>query len=155
MLVAMSLPEVESCVERVVRVFADALSRAKGWDAEEAEAKARAHIATRLPEDRAGHQFLNVIIDDAVVGCLWFEERLDHDPSQVYIFDIEIHEDQRGKGFGTVALGALEDKARELGADEIALAVFGDNTGAIRLNERLGYRPTETGAAGMQMAKRL
>jgi len=51
-------------------------------------------------------------------------------------------EDLRGQGYGTQTLQAVEDMVRQMGISEIWLHVFGHNTGARRLYERLGYEVT-------------
>ncbi|MHC4492717.1 MAG: GNAT family N-acetyltransferase, partial [Planctomycetota bacterium] len=96
-----------------------------------------------------------IVVDGSPVGTLWFAEQLDETPPRVYIYDIEVDEEHRGKGVGTAAQQALDDEARRLGAEEIMLSVFSRNPGAIRLYERLGFRPNERGKAGMRMSKPL
>ena len=46
----------------------------------------------------------------------------------------------RGLGLGTALLERAEGTARDLGKSRMALSVIGENEGAIRLYERLGYR---------------
>ena len=46
----------------------------------------------------------------------------------------------RGQGTGTRLLAAAEDLARVNGFEEMSIQVYGQNTGAVRLYERLGYR---------------
>jgi RimJ/RimL family protein N-acetyltransferase len=60
-----------------------------------------------------------------------------------FIYDIEIYEPFRRRGYASQALLAAEDKARELGLKAIALHVFGYNTGARALYDKLGYRVTD------------
>ncbi len=50
----------------------------------------------------------------------------------------------RGSGIGTKLLSQAEDKARELGKTKMKLSVIGENTGAIRLYERVGYTTYRT-----------
>jgi ribosomal protein S18 acetylase RimI-like enzyme len=49
--------------------------------------------------------------------------------------------EQRGRGYGTAALAALEETLRPRGVTRIGLNVFGKNTGAQRLYARVGYYP--------------
>ena len=64
--------------------------------------------------------------------------------------DIVIDEPYRRRGYGQAAMLALEDSVRSLGLRGIALHVFGHNTAARALYERLGYTVTN-----INMAKRL
>jgi ribosomal protein S18 acetylase RimI-like enzyme len=102
-------------------------------------ARARRHVEELLPQGQrtAGQHFHRIVVDGSPVGTLWFAEQLDETPPRVYIYDIEV------------------DEARRLGAEEIMLSVFSRNPGAIRLYERLGFRPNERGKAGMRMSKPL
>ena len=50
----------------------------------------------------------------------------------------------RGMGVGTALLRKAEERARSMGKRTMSLGVIGDNAGAIRLYERLGYRCTYT-----------
>ena len=56
----------------------------------------------------------------------------------------------RRRGYGEQAMAAIEDKVRELGLDTIDLHVFGFNTAARALYEKMGYSVTD-----VNMRKRL
>ncbi|HSO28244.1 MAG TPA: GNAT family N-acetyltransferase, partial [Anaerolineales bacterium] len=71
-------------------------------------------------------------------------------PPTAFIYDFVIDEAYRRRGYGRLALLALEDKAREMGIDQIALHVFGHNHAARALYESVGYQVTN-----LQMAKAL
>jgi ribosomal protein S18 acetylase RimI-like enzyme len=68
----------------------------------------------------------------------------------VFIYDIEVDEAFRGRGYGRAALLALEPLARELGYDTVGLHVFGDNEVARNLYRTSGYVETD-----VMMNKRL
>jgi ribosomal protein S18 acetylase RimI-like enzyme len=62
----------------------------------------------------------------------------------------------QGRGVGTQLLAASEEVARQRGYDEIHLSVYLDNTRAIRLYERMGWRRlAPDGSWQGLMAKRL
>jgi len=145
-------PYLERSITRFAASFpADVMSQ------EEILPAARRHIEGLLPQGRQtrGQHFHRIVVDGDPVGTLWWAEQLDETPPRVYVYDIEVDEEHRGKGVGTAAMQALEEEARRLGAKEVMLSVFFKNPGAIRLYERLGFRPSETGKAGMRMAKPL
>ncbi len=50
----------------------------------------------------------------------------------------------RGRSVGTALLRKAEARARSMGKRVMSLGVIGENEGAIRLYERLGYRTTQT-----------
>jgi ribosomal protein S18 acetylase RimI-like enzyme len=83
------------------------------------------------------------------VGVIWIgphQQRAD----AVFLYDIEIDEAHRGKGYGRAALLAAEQILVDAGVREIGLNVFGFNDGARRLYESLGYR-----TLSVQMSKPL
>jgi ribosomal protein S18 acetylase RimI-like enzyme len=65
--------------------------------------------------------------------------RSDGEPEHWWVFDIEIHEQFRGRGLGRLAMRQAEDVARAEGAKTLGLNVFGNNTVARRLYESLDY----------------
>ena len=57
---------------------------------------------------------------------------------------IAVNSASRGLGAGTSLMLKAEEKARSLGKTNMSLHVVGENTGAIRLYQRLGYTITRT-----------
>jgi ribosomal protein S18 acetylase RimI-like enzyme len=62
---------------------------------------------------------------------------------KAFIYDIEVREEQRRRGYGRELLDAGASAAVELGATTLGLNVFGPNDGARALYERAGYATTE------------
>lgn len=59
-----------------------------------------------------------------------------------WIYDIEVMEDHRGKGYGRAILHAAEQETLKNGVNSIGLNVFGTNTVARSLYESAGYEIT-------------
>lgn len=72
------------------------------------------------------------------VGVLLYS--YDKDKKLAYLHYISVSEAYRRKGYAGQALELLEQVAIGLGAEKIALNVFGDNGSAKRLYEKNGYR---------------
>jgi ribosomal protein S18 acetylase RimI-like enzyme len=100
--------------------------------------------------DTPGHGIFVVEADGERVGLLWVAERELGARQVLYIYDIEIDEAHRGRGFGRTAMLLAEEEARARGLNRIELNVFGGNHVARALYRSLGY--VETSA---QMAKDL
>jgi ribosomal protein S18 acetylase RimI-like enzyme len=134
--------------------YVNDVARGFGLPLDEARAQAQKQVDYHLPQGPAtkGHYFFRIVDGDEAVGSLWFEEQLLEVPPRLYIFDIVIDPRFRGKGYGTAALRAVEEEAAERGAQQVMLAVYRHNEGALRLYTRLGYKVTESGAAGQRMA---
>jgi ribosomal protein S18 acetylase RimI-like enzyme len=75
------------------------------------------------------------------VGIMWVARREPESP-ELFIYDIEVLANARGRGVGRAALEALEAWARAEGFRSIGLHVFGSNGVARRLYQRLGYAET-------------
>jgi ribosomal protein S18 acetylase RimI-like enzyme len=148
----MTEPEYGAWIEATTVWYAEDRAAATGMPRDVSLEKARAQVATLLPD---GHvtagMYLLVIVDDtdADVGILWLGPHPDR-PNTLYVWDISIDEPFRGRGFGRAAMLAGEDIARDAGAVAIGLNVFGANTTARRLYDSLGYDVTS-----QQMLKKL
>ena len=122
------------------------------WRADEAEARMAELKAQFLPEDLAtpDHFFWAVQYTDSgeQVGGLWVALVEEAGQRAFFVFDIQVYEPYRRRGYGTQAFLAMEEKAREMDVSSIALHVFEDNLPARAMYHKLGYSGT-----GSQMAK--
>ena len=84
----------------------------------------------------SGQFMFRVLLNGDHIGNLWLAQRSADD---WFIYDIEVHEGFRGRGLGRAAMGLAEAFARENGARNLGLSVFGFNTVARSLYESLGY----------------
>ncbi len=65
-------------------------------------------------------------------------------PDEFMVDAVAVSEASRGLGLGTALMKRAEDRAREMGKRKMMLQVIGENAGAIRLYERLGFRTVRT-----------
>ncbi|GAA1475798.1 hypothetical protein GCM10009623_02440 [Nocardioides aestuarii] len=109
-----------------------------GESAALALATARASFDELLPGGRAGpdQHLMSVRVGDTVAGLVWVCERW---PAQAWVYDVEVDPTFRGRGVGAAAMVHGARLARDLGHRWLGLNVFGPNTHARRLYERLGY----------------
>jgi ribosomal protein S18 acetylase RimI-like enzyme len=124
--------------------------KAGHWAAAQALSLSEGQFSELLPNglDTADQWLWSVVAESGdEVGILWVARRR---PGHAFIFDIEMNPEQRGAGYGTAAMLALENWCRANGFASIGLHVFGHNDGAWRLYKRLGYKETS-----VQMEKRL
>ena len=94
-----------------------------------------------LPEgpESPGHHLWCAVDGDAVIGVLWIQA----EGASAFIYDIEVREEQRRRGYGREIVDAGARAARELGAEVLGLNVFGPNDGARALYKSAGYDTTE------------
>jgi GNAT superfamily N-acetyltransferase len=130
---------------RSVREYAAEQVAAGNWSAEGASERGEREFADLLPDGLAtAGQDLWTIEDDGGrdVGILWVGPRRGH-PDALFIWDIAVEPEARGRGIGRAALDALEAWARGAGYGRIGLHVFGSNEVARRLYARAGYIETD------------
>jgi len=104
-----------------------------------------------LPQglDTDGMLFFTAEADGQPVGWLWVGPTPRANlPEQSWIYNIEVDEAHRGKGYGRAMIKAVERELAERGFTKLALNVFGGNSVAINLYESLGFEVT-----AQQMAK--
>ena len=146
-LIPMNEEDFERWLERFIPQYGQEHVKTGRWAEIEATRLAKEEIEQALPEGRLtkDHYFYELVIEGAeqAVGMLWFGVR--RRPSgkrSAYIFNIEIDEAFRQRGYASAAFLQLEEKARELEVDEIALQVFGHNEAARALYTKMGYEIT-------------
>ncbi|NWF31187.1 GNAT family N-acetyltransferase [Streptomyces sp. PKU-EA00015] len=119
---------------------------ARGVLREEALTRSENLHRTLLPEGLAtpGAELYCLVAEDTVVGRVWVATRHDVRPGEqgAYVFDVEVAEEHRGRGYGRALMLLAERIARAAGNTLIGLHVFAGNTPAQRLYESLGYRTT-------------
>ncbi|MEU3223502.1 GNAT family N-acetyltransferase [Streptomyces sp. NPDC006976] len=113
---------------------------------EEALEVARASYARHLPDGLAteGARLEYLIHEGATVGHIWVAPFEMHPGLRVgYVFDVEVREEARGRGYGRALMLQAERIALAAGERKIGLHVVTANTPAVRLYETLGYAPTK------------
>ena len=131
-----------------IRDYAADLAANNGLSAEAALARSTRDFQELLPEGPAtpkNHVYSILAAPEPSaekrpVGMIWFAER--ENPPAAFIYDFMVDEAYRGRGYGSQALVAIEAKVKALGLRRIGLHVFGKNTAARRLYERMGYEAT-------------
>ena len=145
-LVALSPSDFAQYMASLEEEYARDHVRAGQWGAAEALDRARRETHELLPQgmESPDHYFRTIVADPVgtAVGRLWFAVRRGEGPPFLFVYDLLVFEKHRGHGYGEAAMRALEPVARELQMPRIALHVFGHNPTAVRLYERIGYRPT-------------
>jgi ribosomal protein S18 acetylase RimI-like enzyme len=132
--------------------YAGDMVRDAGLARERADTKAQEDVERLFPGGTPSAEQLVLVIevDGEAVGDLWLAERDDSFQRCLFIFDVRLHEQHRGKGYGKAAMLFAEEEARRRGFDTVALNVFGRNTVARSLYRSLGYEED-----AVAMSKRL
>lgn len=151
-LVPMTDSDFRKYMETAVEEYAQAHVKAGDCDAAEALRLARADYDSLLPDGLStrGHHLFSIVSGDAPIGMAWFEFRQKEDRKSIYLYDFQIDEPQRGKGYGAAALREIERVAASMGAMRMNLNVMGWNQVARSLYEKAGFT-----IAGIGMTKKL
>lgn len=148
------VPIVDFAARRRGLVVAHArqLIEAEGWWHGEAEERAAREIDELLPRGPGtkGAILRTVLADGVPVGWLWAGLPAPDRPGMGWLNRIDIDERHRSRGYGRAAIAAVEADLLRRGVPWLGLHVQGDNVGARRLCERLGYA-----VFAQQMAKDL
>lgn len=80
--------------------------------------------------------------DGTDVGVLWYALQTRAGSVTAFVYEVEVYEPHRRRGYATQAFVLLEHDAAARGATNIQLHVFGHNTGARTLYEGLGFLTT-------------
>lgn len=94
-------------------------------------------IAEPRAEDRAA-------VTDLPAPLRPFVELEHQSVGSFYVNALAVFPGRRDGGIGRTLLAAAEDRARSLGAAHMSIQAFEQNTGAVRLYERIGYERADT-----------
>jgi ribosomal protein S18 acetylase RimI-like enzyme len=113
-----------------------------GMSEEEARTKAARDYASVFPDGRVRDEhFVLVVEDDAggAVGHVFYAVR-PRGGRNAWLYDLEIDDACRGRGYGREAMHLFEQDAAARGLASVGLNVFGANEPARSLYRSLGYR---------------
>jgi GNAT superfamily N-acetyltransferase len=139
----MTEAEFEAYRRQAISGYAAAHVSAGSWLEEDAEERAAAETDKLLPAGLATDDMLFFTAeaeDGETVGWVWLCLKSPRgDRANAWIYDIEVVEDRRGKGYGNALLAAAEAELRLRDVPAVALNVFGPNVVARRLYAAAGY----------------
>lgn len=150
----MSVEEFESFRTHTIVEYA-AVNVANGhWTSEDSIDKSTQAISTLLPNGLSTEHtlLLTALNQDGIeIGYLWIGLQRTSNPADgAWIYDIELYEEFRGKGYGRQLLAEAERQTKSYGVKKLGLNVFGSNKIARNLYESTGYEITS-----QQMSKAL
>lgn len=147
----MTTAEFAEYLVRTVPEYADEKVKAGNWSEEEALQKAQEVYDNLLPQGVATPDNYLYTIEEATsgqtIGMIWMAAIQQGQKQLGFIYDLYIEERARRHGYGRAAMLALEDAARAVGVETLALHVFGHNHGARALYTQLGYEITNINMA--------
>jgi len=143
-LVPMTAQEFDEFLERDIREYAQECVQAGFWTEVEALQRSRKEHRALLPDGlKTRYHHLYMIREPdrgETVGVLWLKTDLDSSKGSGFIYDLEIFEQCRRKGYARESMLELEKLARGMGVKQLGLNVFSHNEGARALYEGLSYK---------------
>ena len=141
-LVDLTEAELAARLPAMASGFAASVTENFGVPRDRAEQEAERDLRATLPDGvgTEGQLLRRAVVDGADVGFLWLSLPGTTHPAMAWLSEIEVTAGERGRGYGTQIIAAGEEELRRRGIARLGLHVFGSNTGARRLYERLGYR---------------
>lgn len=135
----MTEEEFGGWVEGEVEAYATELA-ATGMSTEAARERSRTQMGELIPSGIAspGMEFFLARVGEDVVGDLW----LNTDQPMAFVYNIEVAEEHRRRGYGAGIMNAGARHCRDTGHAWLGLNVFGHNPNARALYDKLGYRVT-------------
>ena len=134
--------EIAEYVPRLTMTYAAELTEHLFRNAEPAAARATRSATDAFPagEASAGNWLFAVEDGEGTqVGVLWLGDPFDGERDSLWVYDIEIDPEHRGRGLGRDAMRLAEEEARRLGRQRIKLNVFARNAVARALYLSLGF----------------
>jgi ribosomal protein S18 acetylase RimI-like enzyme len=133
--------EFADWVPKMRERYGDDMIANAGMTVEKAREKAAVDTERLLPGGKPTPDQLvyAVVADGERVGELWLCERDGEMSHNLFVYEIRIDDEQRGKGYGKAAMLLAEEEARRRGLDRVSLNVFGGNDVARNLYRSLGY----------------
>lgn len=124
-----------------LHAYANEHVKAGNWHEGEALEKAEKQFKQLLPDglETRDHNLFVIMHENESIGELWLYVKQSDQYKQAFIYDVELDENQRGKGYGTLTMTALEEYAKSQGISQIGLHVFAHNERALRLYQKMGY----------------
>jgi GNAT superfamily N-acetyltransferase len=120
--------------------YAEDLVRDYGMSLDKARTQAVAEIDGHRS---AEHSVFVIEVEREPVGHLWVVERRDAYEPTLVVYDIDVDEPYRGRGYGKAAMVFAEEEARRRGLTRIAVHVGARNDVARNLYRSLGFEENE------------
>ena len=143
-LVPMTETDYQVFLAELIPEYAAEKVQAGNWSEAEALDLSRLETAVLLPQGiHTPGQFVCQILNENAepVGYLWYARQANR-PSEAFIYDFEIFESFRRRGYASQALDALKVLARSQEFTRLSLHVFGANSAARELYKKSGFIET-------------
>lgn len=141
---AMSEMEFSDYLKGAIPAYAKENTESGRWEETDALERSKKEYELLLPQgrDTKDNYLFNVIENTSnnKVGYIWVKFEVNIRTKSAFIYDIEIFESHRRKGYAKSGLSCIEKVVTDMGATNLGLHVFNHNSAAIALYNSIGYR---------------
>ena len=144
-LVPMNEKDFKSYLEFSVKSYAEEKVKSGNWPHEGSLERSEMEFKKLLPNGlkTPDNYLFSAMEGKTNVGMIWIARRKEDGINDIiWIYDIVVDPEERGKGYGYEIMKALETKTKDFSLSTIKLHVFGHNAPAIALYKKLGYSIT-------------
>ena len=136
--------EFDDWLPRQEAGYAEQIIASGSMPLQEARQKARRDTQRSFSAGLAtpGQLVFRVLAEEKPVAWLWLAVPGPDDPLMAWVYDVEVDEAYRGRGYGRQTMLLAEQEARARGMTSIGLNVHGKNIPALSLYDSLGYEVT-------------
>ncbi len=122
-------------VEELTEVFALKMER------DASRRKAETEQKQALPDgvNTKNNYLFSVCLGGKKIGGIWFAKMNSKGIDFAFIFYINIDEEFRGKGSGSVVMNMIDTEIKSAGLDRVRLHVLKNNIAAIKVYKKSGY----------------
>ena len=145
-LVPFAKADFQSWFDHCTEEYAKDKQKSFGCTLEAARAFAQSSMQSALADGlqtKDNHLFKIKDEKGASIGVIWIAVQTQFNQKSAFIYDIEIDDAERGKGYGRAAMKALEAEVAKMGLASIGLHVFAFNERAFALYQSLGFEITD------------
>ncbi|GDY25811.1 N-acetyltransferase [Agarivorans sp. Toyoura001] len=136
---AITAKEFADYCEYFVDDYSRDIAANQGHSKERALELAQQTLEQSFPQgaESQGHQLLCIEQQSELIGYLWHS--IQASDQSTYIYDFYVFPKQRNKGFGKLAMKALEQQLTGFGINQIKLRVAFSNQRALALYQEIGF----------------
>jgi len=140
-LVKMSKKNYDIFYEKTKTSYAEDIAISRGFSLKDSMVSASEQMNELLSAgiETSDNNFYDIICNNERIGWLWIALKEQFNIKTIFIYDIFIEENCRGKGRGRMALEKLEDVAKKININRIGLHVFRHSQNAFKLYKKMGY----------------
>lgn len=141
----MTEEDLAAYLRKSIPEYAYDQTQAGNWSGAEAVNRSRAEFDQMLPEglNTPNAVLANAMLNDSVkIGMLWYYIDPEKPVPTIYLIDLFLFSQYKGKGYEQILIGGLEQVFKAAGARRIELQIFAHRADDLKMYFESGFRQT-------------